>query len=65
MSDEAIEMINAIAEVPEGATVLVNGKACKGSRCADGSLHTGHQLAGAHPCLCKKTVKKTKKKGAK
>ena len=66
MSD-ALEMLNAIAEVPEGAAVLVNGKKCTGSRCKDGSLHTGYQLAGVHPCDCKakKPAKAAKKKGAK
>ena len=73
MSDEALEMLNAIAEVPEGAAVLVKGKKYIGSRCDNGELHTGHQLAGVHPCDCKKAAPKTKtaktepkkKKGAK
>ena len=72
MSDDALEMLNAIAEVPEGAAVLVDGKKYTGSRCSNDALHTGYQLAGVHPCDCKKAkpAKKTeakakKKKGAK
>jgi hypothetical protein len=53
MSDtEAVEMDNAIYEVAEGAQVLVKGKKVSGSRCKNGELHTGYQLAGLHPCAC-------------
>ena len=64
MKVEPQEMANAIAEVELGLTVLVKGKKVTGSVCKDGSLHTGWQLAGTHPCECKaKTKKKAEKKG--
>lgn len=59
---EPEEMSNPIAEVPAGATVLVKGKKVTGSICKSGELHTGWQLAGIHPCACKKAKAATKKK---
>jgi hypothetical protein len=60
--NELEEMNNPIAEVAEGLEVLVKGKKVKGSRCNNGELHTGYQLAGLHPCECPKPKAKAKKK---